>query len=253
MLESELVVLACASLFALASSFLAWWKWTHFRHWQLLMIAVGIQFVSFLAFFYFVSMLWLDLSGLTRESALFHRLGFIIGISGGFILFVALSYPHVSSTTRTHQLFIVLTMAAFLLALLGNAVTIKHEMRESQLLIHYHPLALLPLTYVGAVIMYLLEKHVTEIHALVKRRQIAEMKPFNPTFWLIKFRAFFTFTALFFFVARTFPDIRIPLATWTLFFFGGILYFSWALFTLPQSVLQEKAARYSRKTLTDSH
>ncbi len=245
MLELELLILSLTAGFSLMSSILVWWKWLRFRYWQLFFLALGIQLISMLAFLYLVSMSWLYLAGDVNSSAFLHRLGFVMGITGGIILFLVLTHPHLSMSMKKHLSFIVFSVVVFLVALIGNALTIEHEIIGTRLLIHYHPIALLPMTYVGAAIMYLLEKHVTEIRDLVEAHGITEMKPFNPKFWLFKFRAFFTFTAVFFFVARTFPDVGIPLATWTLFFFGGILYFSWALYTVPTVVLQIKTQSVS--------
>ena len=240
MLELELVILSITTFFAVTSSILTWWKWIRFRHWQLFFLVLGIQLISVLAILYFFSILWLDFTGDVNASTFLHRGGFAIGIMGGIILFLSLSHPRILKSKKKHRFFITISVMIFLVAIIGNALTIQHEMVASRLVIHYHPVALLPLTYVGAVVMYLLEKHVTEIRELLNLHGITDMKPFNPKFWLIKFRAFFTFTAVFFFIARTFPDLGIPLATWTLFFFGGIMYFSWALFTLPSSVLKVK-------------
>ncbi len=167
------------------------------------------------------------------------RVGFAIAIVGGYLWFVILSSLHLKTRGRDLAFFIFSTLVFFFAATV-NLLTITYAaMENGELVVHYNPFGILPLTYVGAVLMLLLEKQVNKIKVLTQDLKKVEMQPFNPKFWLFKFRAFFTATAVFFFIGRTFPGFGIPVFLWTIPFFGGIFYFAFAIFNLPVPVLNE--------------
>ena len=226
------------SLISISATMLIYKKLVQYPHRQLLAMAIGFTLITAMIVGLLLSQYLFLLSKNIFLSETIHRFAFALGIIGAYFWFVNLSTKKIV-TKIPFKLYFIFTSGIFLFKVIVNLLTIKYVSETDILTINYNILGLIPLTYVSITLTLLLEKQIISIDALRRQNAEIDMQPFNPKYWLTKFRAFFTVTGIFFFVARTFPWTGIPIFLWAFPFSLGVLYFAYAVFKLPIPVMQQ--------------